>query len=81
YSGGPALDAEGRLRGLVTALPGAGGATALAALTGMDLDGIARGAEGREVFFLSIAAALAESERIAPAGRLLAHHPVNARQP
>ncbi len=81
YSGGPALDAEGRLQGLVTALPGAGGATALAALTGMDLDGIARGVEGREVFFLSIAAALVESERIAPAGRGLAHHVVSARQP
>lgn len=66
YSGGPALDGEGRLRGLVTALPGGGGAAVLASLTGMDLDGIARGSAGREVFFLSIAEALAESERIAP---------------
>ena len=70
YSGGPALDEQGRLRGLVTALPGGGGAVALAALTGMDLDGMARGSAGREVFFLSIAEAMAESERIAPAGRI-----------
>lgn len=81
YSGGPALDEAGHLRGLVTALPGRGGATALAALTGMDLDGIARGVTGREVFFLSIAAALAESERIAPSAQVVAHHPVNPPQP
>jgi len=81
YSGGPALDEAGHLRGLVTALPGGGGATALAALTGLDLDGLARGSDGREVFFLSIAAALAESERIAPSGRLLAHHGVSPPQP
>ncbi len=81
YSGGPALDEDGHLRGLVTALPGQGGATVLAALTGMDLDGLARGVAGREVFFLSIAAALAESERIAPSARLSAHHPVRSPQP
>ena len=68
YSGGPALDAEGRLLGLVTALPGGGGAVLLASLTGIDLDGIARGSSGREVFFLSIAEAMIESERIAPSG-------------
>ncbi|WP_203074106.1 S1 family peptidase [Falsiroseomonas ponticola] len=81
YSGGPALDQAGRLHGLVTALPGAGGATVLAALTGMDLDGIARGPAGREVFFLSIEAAMRESERIAPSAPLLAHHAVSVPQP
>lgn len=66
YSGGPALDEHGRLVGLVTALPQPGAAPLLAALSGMDLDGMARGREGREVFLLSIAEALAEAERIAP---------------
>ncbi|HEV7266536.1 MAG TPA: serine protease [Falsiroseomonas sp.] len=66
YSGGPALDGQGRLLGLVTALPQPGAAPLLAALSGMDLDGLARGRAGREVFLLSIEAALAEAERIAP---------------
>jgi hypothetical protein len=64
YSGGPALDAEGRLLGLVTAVPQPGAAPLLAALSGVDLDGLARG--GREVFLLGIAEALAEAARIAP---------------
>lgn len=67
YSGGPAVDAEGRLVGLVTALPRPGAAPLLAALSGVDLDGLARGTEGREVFLLSAAAVLAEAGRIAPA--------------
>jgi S1-C subfamily serine protease len=66
YSGGPALDHEGRLRGLVTALLRPGMAPLLAALTGLDVAGMTRDREEREVFVLSIAEAMAESERIAP---------------
>lgn len=66
YSGGPAVDAEGNLRGLTTALPRAGGSLLLAMLTGLDLGGMTRNRQNREVFFLSIAAAMVESERIAP---------------
>lgn len=66
YSGGPALDAQGRLVGLVTALPQPGAAPLLAALSGFDLDGLARGRDGREVFLLSAPAALREAARIAP---------------
>lgn len=66
YSGGPALDGEGRLLGLVTALPQPGAAPLLAALSGLDLDGLARGPAGREVFLLGIAPALAEAERLVP---------------
>ncbi|MGG5890761.1 S1 family peptidase [Falsiroseomonas sp. HC035] len=66
FSGGPALDDQGRLRGLVTALLRPGMAPLLAALTGIDLSGMTRNREEREVFVLSIAEALAESERIAP---------------
>ncbi|MGK7870086.1 trypsin-like peptidase domain-containing protein [Falsiroseomonas sp. E2-1-a20] len=66
YSGGPALDGQGRLRGLVTALLRPGMAPLLAALTGIDLGGMTRNREEREVFILSIAEAMAESERIAP---------------
>jgi S1-C subfamily serine protease len=61
YSGGPVLDAEGRLLGLTSALTRPGAALALAALSGADLDGLARGAS-REVFVLgapAIAQALA----------------------
>jgi S1-C subfamily serine protease len=64
YSGGPALDGQGRLLGLVTALPQPGAAPLLAALSGVDLDGLARGE--REVFLLGIGDALAEAARIAP---------------
>jgi len=66
YSGGPVLDEAGRLRGLVTALPRADAAPVLAALTGVDLHGLARGEAGREVFILAIAPALAEAARLAP---------------
>ncbi len=66
YSGGPALDGQGRLLGLVTALPQPGAAQLLAALSGVDLDGLARGPAGREVFLLSIQAAMAEAARLAP---------------
>jgi S1-C subfamily serine protease len=61
YSGGPAVDAEGRLVGIVTALPQPGAAPLLAALSGVDLDGIARQREGREVFLLSAVAAVEEA--------------------
>lgn len=67
YSGGPAVDAQGRLVGLVTALPQPGAAPLLAALSGMDLDGLARGKAGREVFFLSAGAVLQEAARLVPA--------------
>jgi S1-C subfamily serine protease len=66
YSGGPALDRQGRLAGIVTALPRPGLAPLLTALSGMDLDGLARGAAGREVFLLSADAAMAEARRLAP---------------
>lgn len=64
YSGGPAVDAQGRLVGLVTALPQPGAAPLLAALSGVDLDGLARGPDGREVFLLSAAAAAEEVRRL-----------------
>jgi S1-C subfamily serine protease len=66
YSGGPAIDAQGRLRGLVTALLRPGLTPLLAALTGLDVTGLLPARAEREVFVLSIAAAMAESERIAP---------------
>ena len=66
YSGGPVLDEQGRLRGMVTALPRAHAAPLLAALTGVDLHGLAQGEAGREVFILGIAAALHEAAQIAP---------------
>lgn len=66
YSGGPAVDGEGRLVGIVTALTQPGAAPLLAALSGLDLDGLARGGSGREVFLLSAEAALREASRLAP---------------
>jgi len=63
YSGGPAVDEGGRLVGIVTALPQAGAAPLLAALTGMDLAGMLRGAE-REVFLLGVAEVMAEVARV-----------------
>ncbi|MCX7931179.1 MAG: serine protease [Rhodovarius sp.] len=60
FSGGPVLDAAGRVRGLTTALPEAGAAPLLALLTGVDVAGLAAGAR-REVFALSIGAAMAEA--------------------
>jgi hypothetical protein len=65
YSGGPAVDQQGRLLGLVTALPQPGTAPLLAALSGVDLHGLLVGKEGREVFLLSASEALAEARRLA----------------
>ncbi|MCU0887886.1 MAG: serine protease [Rubritepida sp.] len=63
FSGGPVVDGGGRLLGLTTALPDAGTATVLATATGVDLAGFAQG-DRRQVFVLSIQAALAEAERL-----------------
>ncbi|NKE48690.1 trypsin-like peptidase domain-containing protein [Roseomonas frigidaquae] len=68
YSGGAALDAQGRLRGLVTAQLGAGSSPALAALTGLDPAVFSPSRDQRKVFVLSIDAAIRESNRIAPPG-------------
>jgi S1-C subfamily serine protease len=62
YSGGPVVDDQGRVHGLVTALVRPGAAPLLAAMTGLDLDGMAQGA--REVFVLSLPAAMAEARRL-----------------
>jgi hypothetical protein len=64
YSGGPVVGEDGRLRGLVSALPDGGGANALAWLSGMDLGGLA-GGRGRRIFILSIQQVAEEAERIA----------------
>lgn len=53
FSGGPVVNAEGRVAGLTTALLNPGRAGAWAGLSGMDLDGLANPA--REVFALSVA--------------------------
>lgn len=66
YSGGPAIDEQGRVRGLVTAMLGAGTAPVLAALTGMDPAIFSPSRDDREIFILSIAAAMHETRRIAP---------------
>lgn len=78
YSGGPAVDAEGRLLGLVTALPQPGAAPLLAALSGFDLEGLARRDSGREVFLLSVEAVLTEAVRLLPAG-MVPPSPADAR--
>lgn len=62
YSGGPVVDSSGTLMGLTSAMPGGGGASLLAFLTGADLDGLA-GAD-RQVFVLSIQRASAEAMRL-----------------
>jgi S1-C subfamily serine protease len=62
YSGGPAVDAEGRLVGIVTALPQAGAAPLLAALAGVDVAGIAN--PGREVFVLGVGEVMGEVGRL-----------------
>ncbi|MFC4169626.1 S1 family peptidase [Teichococcus aestuarii] len=62
YSGGPVVDASGRLMGLTAALPNPGAAGALALLTGADLDGLAR--RDRQVFVLGIRRAEAEALRL-----------------
>jgi S1-C subfamily serine protease len=64
YSGGPAVDGEGRLVGIVTALTQPGVAPLLVAFSGLDLDGLARGSAGREVFLLGAAAVTEEARRI-----------------
>ncbi len=58
YSGGPAVDAAGRLVGIVTALPQAGAAPLLAALTGVDVAGMM--GPGREVFLLGVGEVMGE---------------------
>jgi S1-C subfamily serine protease len=65
FSGGPVVDRAGQLVGLTTALTSPGMAPVMAALTGVDLDGILHG-DGREVFVLSIHAIEEEVNRIAP---------------
>lgn len=63
FSGGPVVDRTGRVMGLTTALPNPGGAPLLAAMTGVDLAGLAEGAR-RQVFILDIREAMAEAERM-----------------
>ncbi|MBX9750617.1 MAG: serine protease [Roseococcus sp.] len=63
FSGGPVVDRTGRVMGLTTALPHPGGAPLLAAMTGVDLAGLAEGAR-RQVFILDIREAMAEAERM-----------------
>jgi S1-C subfamily serine protease len=62
YSGGPVVDRNGVLMGLTSALPGGGGASFLAFLTGADLDGLT--ARDRRVFVLCIQRAGAEARRL-----------------
>jgi S1-C subfamily serine protease len=64
FSGGPVVDRHGRLAGLTTAMPAAGGAGLLAALSGFDLDGLTRG-ERRLVFVLGAEGVMAEVARLA----------------
>jgi hypothetical protein len=61
YSGGPVVDGEGQVLGLVTALPRPGAAPVMALLTGLDLDGLVRGGT-REIFVLSIGALREEAD-------------------
>lgn len=63
YSGGPVVDGSARLVGVTSAVLNPGAARLLGLLTGMDLDGMARGA-GREVFVMEIGLAMAEMERL-----------------
>lgn len=63
FSGGPVVDEQGRVMGMTTALPEPGAAPLLAALTGLDLAGLAEGAR-RQVFVLDIREAMAEAERL-----------------
>jgi hypothetical protein len=63
YSGGPVVGPDGRLRGLVSALPDGGGAQALALVSGMDLGGLMGGGD-RRVFILSIREVMEEAQRI-----------------
>lgn len=63
FSGGPVVDRAGRVMGLTTALPEAGNAPVLAAITGIDLAGLADGPR-RQVFILDIREAMADAERM-----------------
>ncbi|WP_159350712.1 S1 family peptidase [Roseomonas harenae] len=63
YSGGPVVGTDGRLRGLVSALPDGEAASALAWITGMDLGGLAHGRD-RRVFILSIRQVMEEARRL-----------------
>jgi len=67
FSGGPVVDARGRVLGLTTALPNPGAAPTLAMLTGFDLAGYAQG-EARQVFALGIQAVMAEAQRLTGGG-------------
>ncbi|WP_376087705.1 hypothetical protein ACE7GA_14775 [Roseomonas sp. CCTCC AB2023176] len=64
-SGSPVLGPDGRLRGLVSALPDGGGAAAVAALTGFDFAGLLDGA-ARRVFVLPVRALLDAAGSAAP---------------
>lgn len=63
YSGGPVVGPDGRLRGLVSALPDGGGDQALVLLSGMDLGGLLGGGD-RRVFILAIHEVMEEALRI-----------------
>lgn len=63
FSGGPVVDVAGQVMGLTTALPHPGNAPLLAAITGVDVAGLADGAR-RQVFILDIREAMAEVERM-----------------
>lgn len=63
FSGGPVVDREGRVTGLTTALPEAGGASVLAMMTGVDIAGFAEGPR-RQVFILDIREAMEEARRM-----------------
>ena len=65
FSGGPVVDRQGLLLGLTTALTTPSAAPVMAALTGMDLDGLLNN-DAREAFVLSIQAIEAELARLAP---------------
>jgi hypothetical protein len=56
------VDAEGRLVGIVTALPQAGAAPLLAALAGVDVAGMLRGEQ--EVFVLGVGEVMGEVGRL-----------------
>jgi S1-C subfamily serine protease len=62
FSGGPVVDAGGRVLGLTTALPEPGATPVLAALTGVDVAGFA--GESRRVFVLGMPEAMAEAARL-----------------
>ncbi|MBY0335158.1 MAG: serine protease [Acetobacteraceae bacterium] len=71
FSGGPVVDAEGRVLGLTTALPEPGATPVLAALTGVDVVGLTAG-DRRRVFVLGMGEALAEARRLTQGPQLAA---------